>query len=67
MPVLRIRDNIELGKNAYRILSYDRALYEEELEEGDEDAYRKMIDNVSAKCQEYYADIYFLASSKSIV
>lgn len=57
MPVLRIKDNFELGKNAYRILSYDRVLYEEELEEGDEDAYRKMIDNASAKCQEYYADI----------
>ncbi|MDE7201406.1 MAG: FHIPEP family type III secretion protein [Lachnospiraceae bacterium] len=24
---------------------------------GDADAYRKMIDNVSTKCQEYYADI----------
>ncbi|MBD5457598.1 MAG: helix-turn-helix domain-containing protein [Lachnospiraceae bacterium] len=57
MPVLRIKDNLELEKNAYRILSYDRVLYEEGLDEGDEDAYRKMIDNVSAKCQEYYADI----------
>ena len=57
MPVLRIKDNLELEKNTYRILSYDRVLYEEELEEGDEYAYRKMIDNVSAKCQENYADI----------
>ena len=57
MPVLRIKDNLELEKNAYRILSYDKMLYEEELEEGDEDSYRKMIDNVSAKCQEHYADI----------
>ena len=57
MPVLRIKDNLELGKNAYRILSYDKVLYGEELEEGDENSYRKMIDNVSAKCQENYADI----------
>ncbi len=57
MPVLRIKDNLDLGKNTYRILSYDRVLYEEELEEGDEDSYRKMIDNVSAKCREHYADI----------
>ncbi|MBD5551478.1 MAG: helix-turn-helix domain-containing protein [Lachnospiraceae bacterium] len=57
MPVLRIKDNLELEKNTYRILSYDKVLYEEKLNEGDEDAYRKMIDNVSAKCQENYADI----------
>ena len=57
MPVLRIKDNLELGKNAYRILSYDKVLYEEELKEGDEDSYRKMIDSVFAKCQENYADI----------
>ncbi|MDE5599101.1 MAG: FHIPEP family type III secretion protein, partial [Lachnospiraceae bacterium] len=57
MPVLRIKDNLELEKNTYRILSYDKVLYEEKLDEGDEDAYRKMIDNVSAKCQEHYADI----------
>lgn len=57
MPVLRIKDNLELEKNTYRILSYDKVLYKEKLEEGDEDSYKKMIDNVSAKCQEHYADI----------
>ena len=57
MPVLRIKDNLELGKNAYRVLSYDHALYEEELDEEDEDSYRKMIDIVSAICQDNYADI----------
>ncbi|MDE7283194.1 MAG: FHIPEP family type III secretion protein [Lachnospiraceae bacterium] len=57
MPVLRIKDNLEFEKYAYRILSYDKVLYEEKLEEGDEDSYRKMIDNVFAECQEHYADI----------
>ena len=57
IPVLHIKDNLELAKNAYRILSYNRVPYEDELEDEDENAYRKMIDNISAKCQEYYADI----------
>lgn len=57
MPVLRIRDNTELKKSSYRILSYDRVLWEDCLEAKDEAAFREMIDTVAGLCEENYGEI----------
>lgn len=57
IPMLRIKDNLELAKKDYRILSYGHVLYEDSLAQDGEDAYHKMIDNVSYVCRTHYADI----------
>lgn len=58
MPVLRLKDNLELEKNTYRILSYDKVLWEDErLPAEAEENFNQMIDRVALSCQEHYADI----------
>lgn len=57
MPVLRLKDNMELEKNAYRVLSYDRVLWEGNLTAEDESAFREMIDCVARMCEEHYAEM----------
>ena len=57
MPVLRLKDNVELGKLSYRILSYDKVLYEDKIEIIDENTYKINIDRVAAECQKNYASI----------
>ena len=62
MPILRLRDNIDLEDNAYRILSYDQILYEghtkpDSGERNLTDAYFEMIDRTALECLEHYAGI----------
>lgn len=57
MALVRLRDNVRLDQNEYRILSYDRVLYEGRADVQDESSFREMIDQVAAQCQEHYADI----------
>lgn len=57
MALVRLRDNVRLDQNEYRILSYDKVLYEGRADVQDESAFREMIDQVAAQCQEHYADI----------
>lgn len=57
MPVLRLRDSVELKKTEYRILSYDRVLHEEVLEKVDDETYQKLIDHVADECEAHYAEI----------
>ncbi len=54
MPVLRIRDNIELDENAYRIISFDNVLFTSVID-GEEMPYNKMIDEVVETCDKHYA------------
>ncbi len=56
MPVLRIRDNIELDENAYRIISFDNVLFTSVID-GEEMPYNKMIDEVVEICDKHYASI----------
>lgn len=70
MPVLRLKDNLELNKDIYRIFSYDKLLWEESLSaEGKfppderpsageaEEPFRKMIDRTALLCRERYGEI----------
>lgn len=60
LPVLRIKDHIELERDVYQILSYDKVLWEgrpKEKELGDESTFREMIDRVALECREHYAQI----------
>lgn len=63
MPTLRLRDNALLAANSYRVLSYDRVLYEAEVETSDMEAYYKMIYTVVECCEKNYTSII----NKSIV
>ena len=56
MPILRIRDNIELDENAYRILSFDNVLFASVID-GEEAPYNKIIDEVAETCDKHYATI----------
>lgn len=56
MPILRMRDNVELDENAYRIISYDEVLLTTVLD-GEEMPFHKMIDDVAEICDKYYAKI----------
>lgn len=57
MPVLRIRDSLDMEKDAYRIMSYDKVLSEGRLEKLDDADYRHMIDRAAICCEENYASI----------
>lgn len=54
LPVLRIRDNADIGENTYRIMAYDNILYEASMENFDTTAYKTMIDQVISVCKENY-------------
>lgn len=54
LPVLRIRDNADIGENTYRITAYDNILYEVSMENFDTTAYKTMIDQVISVCMENY-------------
>ncbi len=57
MPVLRIRDNVELEKNEYRVLVFDDQVFCGVIEKETENPYEKMIDEVVANCDRNYAMI----------
>lgn len=56
MPILRIRDNIELDEYAYRILSFDNVLFTSVID-GEEAPYYKIIDQTVETCDKHYATI----------
>lgn len=57
MPILRIRDSLELGENEYRILAFDNVLFTAVIDEKEENPYKKMIDDVVDVCDKNYAVI----------
>lgn len=62
MPVLRLRDNLELEENTYRILSYDQVLYEGHLHPNNSNtdltgAFFEMIGHTAEVCREHYSRI----------
>lgn len=56
MPILRIRDNMELDEYAYRILSFDNVLFTSVID-GEEAPYYKIIDQTMETCDKHYATI----------
>lgn len=56
LPILRIRDNLELPDCAVRILLYDKVLFEKVYKEG-ENVWREAIDRTVRECREHYGDI----------
>lgn len=54
LPIMRMRDNLELEKNTYRILSYDKMLYEGKAENTEEAGYQEMIDRTVMICEQNY-------------
>jgi flagellar biosynthesis component FlhA len=57
IPIMRITDDINLKDKEYRIISYDRVLYKEELKVIDETTFVFMIDKLFQICVENYAFI----------
>lgn len=63
LPIIRIRDDIELSANEYQIISYDKILYQNKLEVIDEDTYGKVVSEMIDLC----AKNYDLIMNKQIV
>lgn len=57
MPVLHIRDNMELKKNEYRVLVFDKQVFCADFEDTAEALYEKIIDDVVKNCDRNYAMI----------
>lgn len=57
MPVLRIRDNIELKENEYRISVFDKVLFTAYMDEKEEEPYKRIIDDVTNVCDKHYGAI----------
>ena len=57
MPVLRIRDNVELGEREYRVSVFDNILFTAVMDEKEENPYQRMIDDVVEVCDKHYAVI----------
>ena len=57
MPLLRIRDSLNLSEREYRILSFDNVLFTAVMDEKEENPYKKMIDDAVDVCDINYAEI----------
>lgn len=57
VPLLRFKDNLGLRKNSYRILSYDKELFTDRLDNIDNDTYKQLITQLMETCQDNYHTI----------
>lgn len=57
MPLLRLRDNVELKENEYRVLVYDKVLLSGVIDEKEENPYKRIIDDVTDVCDKQYGAI----------
>ncbi len=57
MPVLRIKDSLDLKENEYQIKVYDKVLIRETVNPTEEGVYQYLISNVVKECEEHYSDI----------
>lgn len=57
MPKLRIKDNLELQPNSYRVLSYDKVLFEASIDMPGGESFPKIVNDVVACCEKNYASI----------
>lgn len=57
LPILRLRDDVSLDSNTYRIISYDHFLLESHAETTNDNIFKSMIDDVISCCEKNYATI----------
>lgn len=57
LPIIRLRDNMELAKNEYRIFSYDKIIRKCSIISDAPDAFITMIDEMVKYCEENYAAV----------
>lgn len=57
MPLVRVRDELQLKPKEFMILSYQKVLHAEEIEETGEDARQHMIDSLEQIVRQKYMDI----------
>ena len=57
MPLLRLRDNVELKENEYRVLVYDKVLLSGVIDEKEESPYKRILDDVIDICDKHYGAI----------
>lgn len=57
MPILRVRDNIEIKENEYRVISFDNVIFTSAISGEEENPYEKIMDDVMKTCDKYYAMI----------
>lgn len=57
MPVIRLRDNSELGKKEYQIVSYDKVINKSTISSDSKNIFTNMIDEMVQYCEENYASI----------
>lgn len=57
IPLVRIRDNADLEEREFRIVVYDKVVYEKEELPDDGNVYQTMVDALARACREHYAEI----------
>lgn len=67
LPVIRLRDDIELAETELTVLSYGKELYRTTIENPGENAFEEMIDCVVKVCSDHYADILNKSMVKTLV
>lgn len=67
MPLVRIRDCMELAETGFRIDLYDKIVYEETKLPDDGNAYQAMVEALVQVCREHYAEIINKQIVKSMV
>lgn len=67
MPILRLRDNVSLKKNEYRISAYDKIIYEGTIKEEKSLVFTDMIDMLTKYCKENYAALINKQIVKTII
>ena len=54
VPVIRIRDSVELGNREYRITAYDKVLRQGRVEHITETTYDTLISEICEQCRQHY-------------
>lgn len=67
LPVIRLRDDIELAETELTVLSYGKELYRTTIENPGENAFEEMINCVVKVCSDHYADILNKSMVKTLV
>ncbi len=57
LPLIRLRDDVDLPKQTYRILVYDQVVNEGSFDTIDSFAFQKMIEQVISECVKHYDQI----------
>lgn len=57
MPLLRIKDNLDLKDNEFQILSYDKILIKRQIHSIDKNTFKNIIDEVVCQCKLHFPEI----------